>query len=93
MFTDDENEYNSEIDDVDFEPRDKILNDLLKLSKKNNIKEIKHYIDIHRSSLNDYKAKLLNKVVNAKGYKFMRKDSIVCLRKIPSSSKYYKKRL
>ena len=57
IYTDDENDYNSEIDDFEFEPRDKILNDLKKLSKRNNINGIRRFINIHQDKLNDYKSR------------------------------------
>ena len=68
---------------------DESINVLKKLSKENNIKAIRQYIIINKSKLKDYTARILNEVVNVKGYKFMRRDGKLIISKISPSSKYY----
>ena len=89
-YSDIENDYNSDTYNDDFTTRDEVINDLKKLSNKNDIKAIRQYININRRKLDDYKARLLNDVVNVKGYKFLRRDGKLIITKISPSSKYYK---
>ena len=89
-YSDIENDYNSDSYNDDFTTRDEVINDLKKLSNKNDIKAIRQYININRRKLDDYKARLLNDVVNVKGYKFLRRDGKLIITKISPSSKYYK---
>ena len=43
--------------------KDAVLNDLIRISKDNNIKALRQYITLHKSDLKDYKTRLLNNVV------------------------------
>ena len=52
-----------------------ILNDLQMLSIKDIIKAIRYYIIIHRCEPEDCKTKLLNEILNLKGYKFCRRKN------------------
>ena len=89
-FSDNENDYFSDTYNDDISTKDQIINDLKKLSNKNDIKALRQYIIINRRKLKDYKTRLLNDVVGVKGYKFMRRDGKLIMVKISPSSKYYK---
>ena len=89
-FSDNENEYFSDTYKDEIDTKDNIINDLKKLSNKHDIKALRQYIIINRSKLKDYKTRLLNDVVNVKGYKFLRRDGKLSLIKITPSSKYFK---
>ena len=88
-YSENENYYISEPYNDDFDTKDEVINDLKKLSNKNDIKALRQYIIINRRKLKDYKTMLLNDVVNVKGYKFMRRDGKLIITKINPSSKYY----
>ena len=89
-YSENENKYNSNIYSDDFDTNDEVINDLKELSNKNDIKALRQYIIINKRKLKDYKTKLLNDVVNVKGYKFMRRDGKLIITKISPSSKYCK---
>ena len=89
-FSDNENDYFSDTYNDDISTKDQIINDLKKLSNKNDIKAIRQYIIINKNKLKDYTARLLNEVVNVKGYKFMRREGKLIITKISPSSRYYK---
>lgn len=89
-YSDNENEYFSDTYKDEIDTKDDILNDLKRLSNKHDIKALRQYIIINRSKLKDYKTRLLNEVVNVKGYKFLRRDGKLIIVKISPSSKYYK---
>ena len=89
-YSENENDYISETYNDEFDTKDEIINDLKKLSNKNDIKALRQYIIINRRKLKDYKTRLLNDVVNVKGYKFLRRDGKLIITKISPSSKYYK---
>ena len=96
-YSDNENDYNSDThydainDDNEF--HDVIINDLKKLSNKNNIKAIRQYISIHENKLNGYKTRLLNEIVNISGYKFLRRNGKLTFAKICPSEYMYKNKL
>ena len=100
MYSDIENDYMSDAyydeqqtlpstkcDDITTE--DETLNALKKLSNRNDIKAIRRYIIIHKDKLKEYKTRLLNDVINVKGYKFLRRDGKLIIVKISPSSPYY----
>ena len=89
-YSDNENDYFSDTYNDEIDTKDEIINDLKKLSNKNDIKALRQYIIINRRKLKDYKTRLLNDVVGVKGYKFMRRDGKLIMVKISPSSKYYK---
>ena len=89
-YSENENDYISEPYNNEFDTKDEVIDDLKKLSNKNDIKALRQYIIINRRKLKDYKTRLLNDVVNVKGYKFMRRDGKLIITKISPSSKYYK---
>ena len=89
-YSENENDYISEPYNDEFDTKDEVINDLKKLSNKNDIKTLRQYIIINRRKLKDCKTRLLNDVVNVKGYKFMRRDGKLIITKISPSSKYYK---
>ena len=89
-YSDNDNEYFSDTYNDEISTKDEIINDLKKLSNKNDIKALRQYIIINRRKLKNYKTRLLNDVVNVKGYKFLRRDGKLIIVKISPSSKYYK---
>ena len=62
--------------------RDAVLNDLIRISKGNNIKALRQYITLHKSDLKGYKTRLLNNVVPLDGYKFVRRDDKLMIIKL-----------
>ena len=74
MYSDIENDYMSETYNDDITTEDETLNTLKTLAKRNDIKAIRRYIIIHKDKLKEYKTRLLNDVINVKGYKFLRRD-------------------
>ena len=54
--------------------KDAVLNDLIRISKGNNIKALRQYINLHKRDLKEHKTRLLNNVVPLDGYKFVRRD-------------------
>ena len=66
--------------------RDAVLNDLIRISKGNNIKALRQYITLHKSDLKGYKTRLLNNVVPLDGYKFVRRDDKLMIIKLPTRS-------
>ena len=88
-YYEDENDYISDPYYDDLNTKDEVINDLKKLANKRDIKAIRQYIIINKSKLKDYTARILNEVVNVKGYKFMRRDGKLIISKIFPSSKYY----
>ena len=89
MYSDIENDYMSETYNDDITTEDETLNALKKLSNRNDIKAIRRYIIIHSAKLKGYKTRLLNDVINVKGYKFLRRDGKLIIVKISPSSPHY----
>ena len=67
--------------------KDAVLNDLIRISKDNNIKALRQYITLHKSDLKDYKTRLLNNVVPLDGYKFVRRDGKLMIIKVASTAR------
>ena len=66
--------------------KDAALNDLIRISKDNNIKALRQYITLHKSDLKDYKTRLLNNVIQLDGYKFVRRDGKLMIIKLAQHS-------
>ena len=75
-----------QFDDVSehYSIKDNALNDLIRISKDNNIKALRQYIMLHKSDLKDYKTRILNNVIPLDGFKFVRRDGKLMIIKLPT---------
>ena len=73
-----------QFDDVSehYSIKDNALNDLIRISKDNNIKALRQYIMLHKSDLKDYKTRILNNVIPLDGFKFVRRDGKLMIIKL-----------
>ena len=67
--------------------KDAVLNDLIRISKGNNIKALRQYINLHKRDLKEHKTRLLNNVVPLDGYKFVRRDDKLMIIKVATHAK------
>ena len=67
---------------------DAVLNELIRLSKNNNITALRQYINIHRSALDAYKTRMLNNLIPLDGYKFVRREGKLIIIKFKNAMKH-----